>query len=222
MQVEHHVGRSGFLGALRQLREAVDGLDDEQLLAASRCRGWTTVDVLVHVHLGLQEMLLGVVTPVDRPVDTDAAGYWCHLPPPTGADAVAHVRFVRVMASAYRSPAAAVAHLRPTADALAHAVGALPDGVVAFQGHAMATGDFLATWAVELAVHHLDLGVELALPPPATEALALARDTVEALAGGALPWDNETAVLIGTGRRRPDAQQAAEAGALADRLPALG
>jgi uncharacterized protein (TIGR03083 family) len=224
MRVEHDVGRAGFLDGLQALRAVVDGFDDEQLLAASRCRGWTTGDVLVHVHLGLQEMLLGVVSPADRPPDTDAASYWRAPPPATdaGTDPVGQVQFVRLLGAAYRRPTGLVAHLRPTADALAATVTALPAGVVAFQGHAMTTGDFLATWAVELAVHHLDLGAELTLAPPAPAALTLARDTVETLAGATLPWDDETAVLLGSGRGRPDARQAGEAGTAAGRLPVLG
>jgi uncharacterized protein (TIGR03083 family) len=222
VQVDHDAGRTGFLDGLKALRAAADGLDDGQLLAASRCRGWTVADVLVHVHLGLQEMLLGVVSPTDRAPDTDAASYWRAGGTDPRASPVGHVRFVRLMGSAYRRPTGIVSHLRPTADALAAAVGALPEGVVAIQGHAMRTGDFLATWALELAVHHLDLGAQLELPPPAPTALALARGTVEALAGAALPWDDTTTVLIGTGRRRPDAEQAAEAGAVAGRMPVLG
>ena len=194
-------------------------LDDEQLLLPSRCRGWTVGDVLVHVHLGLQEMLLGVVTPAAAPPDTDAAGYWRTLPP---AGSVAYIRFVRLLGAAYESRGRPVPHLRPTADGLTAAVSALTSRVVRFQGHTMTTGDFLATWAVELAVHHLDLARELELPPPAPVALRLARRTVEALVGGELPWDDETTVLLGTGRVRPDEQQAREVGPLAERLPVLG
>jgi uncharacterized protein (TIGR03083 family) len=222
MRVDHDAGRTGFLDGLQALRAVADGLDDDQLLAPSRCRGWTAGDVLVHVHLGLQEMLLGVVSPTDRAPDTDAASYWRTDGTDPGASPAGHVRFVRLMGSAYRRPTGIVSHLRPTADALGAAVGALPEGVVAIQGHAMRTGDFLATWALELAVHHLDLGAELTLPPPAPTALTLARRTVEALAGGPLPWDDVTAVLIGTGRQRQNADQLAEAGPLAARLPVLG
>ncbi|TWF81286.1 uncharacterized protein (TIGR03083 family) [Pseudonocardia hierapolitana] len=223
MQVSHAAGRTGFLDGLKALRATADGLDDDQLLATSRCRGWTVGDVLVHVHLGLQEMLLGVVSPTDRAPDTDATSYWSSpTGPQSAASPVGHVRFVRAMGAAYRSPTGIVAHLRPTADALAAAVGALPDGVVAIQGHTMRTGDFLATWALELAVHHLDLGAELTLPPPAPTALGLARATVEELAGGPLPWDDEATVLIATGRLVPDEEQAAQAGPLAARLPLLG
>jgi uncharacterized protein (TIGR03083 family) len=223
VQVDHDAGRTGFLDGLKALRAAADGLDDDQLLASSRCRGWTVGDVLVHVHLGLQEMLLGVVSPTDRTPDADAASYWST---PAGLQSVTspvgHVRFVRAMTGAYRSPAAIVAHLHPTADAIAAAVEALPDGVVATQGRSMRTGDFLAAWALELAVHHLDLGAELSLSPPAATALGLARATVEELAGGRLPWDDDTTVLIATGRVPADEEQAAQAGPLAARLPVLG
>ncbi len=62
------------------------------------------------------------------------------------------------------------------------------------------TGDFLGSWAVELAVHHLDL--ELIADPPAASALRLARRTVEDLTEVAVPedWDDATVVLAGTGR----------------------
>jgi hypothetical protein len=51
----------------------------------------------------------------------------------------------------------------------------------------------------------------------------MARQTVEALAGE-LPgsWSDETAVLVGTGRLPLDQPMRAQAGPVADRLPALG
>lgn len=226
MHVEHHEGRAGFLDQLSTMLEVCTGLDDERLQAASRCRGWTVGDVLVHVHLGLQEMLLGVVSPTTAEPDTDAAGYWRHELPRSdpAADQVAQVRFVRLLAAAYRRPTGLVAHLRPTADGLATAVQVLAAGNLRFQGHVLGSGDFLATWAVELAVHHLDLQRELDLPPPAPAATRLARRTIESLAGRRLPadWPDETAILIGTGRWPLDGQQAQQIGPLATRLPVLG
>lgn len=183
--------------------------------------------MLVHVHLGLQEMLLGIVTPTEDRPDTDAAGYWS-LDVPTndpGADRVAGARFVRLMgAAAYRRPVGLVGHLRPTAEGVATAVAALEPGALRFQGHVLSTGDFLATWAVELAVHHLDLGRELDLAPPVPAALRLARNTIEALVGEPLPapWPDGTAVLIGAGRLDPEEELRRQVGALALRLPVLG
>jgi hypothetical protein len=130
---------------------------------------------------------------------------------------------VQRLATAYRRPTSAVAHLRETADGLVRAVRAAAPGAVRFQGHVLATGDFLATWAVELAVHHLDIGRDLDLPAPYPGALRMARETVEALVGELPPeWSDETAVLAGTGRLELDDRQRAQAGTIADRLPAFG
>jgi hypothetical protein len=96
-------------------------------------------------------------------------------------------------------------------------MAAMPDRPHLWQGHVSTSGDFLAVWAVENVVHHLDL--EVADPAPAG-AMALARRTVEAIVGEGLPaaWPDEQAVLVGTGRLPvPD-----EASELAERLPAFG
>jgi len=94
-----------------------------------------------------------------------------------------------------------VKHLLPTVGGIRSAVAALAPGAVAFQGHVLATGDFLTTWAVELAVHTLDLHRE-----PTAAGLRLARLTVEALVPGELPgeWADDTVVLLGTGRAEPE------------------
>ncbi len=78
-------------------------------------------------------------------------------------------------------------------------------------------GDYLAVWAVEHAVHHLDL---ISQVPPPPSALGLARATIEALAGEPLPaaWSDEEAALIGAGR----APVPHGLGRLRLRLPALG
>jgi predicted enzyme related to lactoylglutathione lyase len=209
LHVEHDMARDAVADGLHALLAAVDGLDDRSLLAASRCHGWSVGDVLVHLHLGLQEMLLGLVTATDAEPDADAASYWTAALPTNDPDAddLAGVRFVRLVASAYRRPAGLVAHLRPTVDGVLTAVGHLRPARVRFQGHVLTTGDFFATWACEVAVHHLDLTAELSLPDPAPGATAIARATVEALAGGPLPagWTDRHAVLVGAGRLPVDA-----------------
>lgn len=218
-------GREAFLDGLHGLVEAAAGLADRELLASSRCHGWTVGDVLVHVHMGLQEMLLGVVSPTDAEPDTDAAGYWRHDVPSNdpNADDLAPVRFTRLVGAAYRRPSGVVGHLLPTTRGLERAVAAMTDRAVEFQGQVLAAGDFLATWAVEVAIHHLDLGPEVDVPGPAPAALNLARRTIEALAGD-LPeaWTDERAVLLGAGRVALTEEESRQAGAVAEQLPALG
>ncbi|MGK5681755.1 maleylpyruvate isomerase N-terminal domain-containing protein [Actinoplanes sp. URMC 104] len=226
MNVDHDEARAAFLAGLDAFVTCAGDLGDRDLMAASRCTGWTVGDVVVHVHLGLQEMLLGLVSSTGEQPGTDAATYWQGPPPATDdeADEVAGIRFVRLLGAAYRRPSGAVRHLLPTVAGVRAATARLEPGAVRFQGHVLSSGDFLATWAVELAVHHLDLGRELTLPPPAPAALRLARSTVEALAGRAAPgsWADDTTVLLGAGRVRPDARQQAEAPELTGKLPVLG
>lgn len=221
MHVDHATGRAAFLSGLAGILDVAEALDDDQLLAASWCRGWTVGDVLVHVHLGLQAMLLGLVSSTEAEPDTDAAGYWRAFPPdaePT-PDHLGQLQFVRRMSAAYRRPVGLVAHLRQTADGVRAAAAILPEAPVPCQGMVLDSGDFLTAWAVELAVHQLDLGRDLALAPPAPDALGLARATVEHLAGERLPdmLDDVSAVLAGSGRIPPDA-----AGPAAGLLPVLG
>ncbi|HEX3781361.1 MAG TPA: maleylpyruvate isomerase N-terminal domain-containing protein [Pseudonocardiaceae bacterium] len=226
MPIEHRLAQSAYLEALGALVEGVVGLDDSDMLATSRCYGWNVGDVLVHVHLGLQEMVLALGVWTDEEPDTDAAAYWRAFPPspeitPAQID---DIQFVRRTNAAYRRPADLPRHFAVTAAGLADRVTALPEVVTPFQGKIMASGDFLAIWAVELVIHHLDLQAELAITSPSAAALLLARQTIEALIGGPLPshLDDETVVLAGAGRVPLDQAQVRAAGSLAARLPVLG
>lgn len=189
LRVAHEEGRLAFLAALDDFLAAVRPLDDHALLAASRCWGWSVVDVVTHVRLGLEEVGCCLLTAgtCDAAPDRDAATYWLTRPPGSGTDEVAGVLAVRRIASATRSPSAALTPLRLVGDALRSAVPRLTDGVLAFQGSVLTTGDFLATWAVELAVHQLDLAHEIPVAPPGPGGLGLGRRTVEALAAAGLP-----------------------------------
>jgi hypothetical protein len=169
-------------------------------------------------------MLLGLVTRTDEDPDTDAGEYWRSTPPADEDDQLAGMWFVRLLGAAYRRPTGLVRHLLPTVAGVRAATTSLRPGAVRFQGHVLRTGDFLATWAVELAIHQLDLSRELTVAPPDAAALRLARSTIEALLDDPLPdaWPDDTAVLLGTGRIQPDAGQRRDAPALAARLPVLG
>lgn len=215
-------GRGALHEALDALTSAGD-LPDLDLLEPSRCRGWSRLEVLVHVRTGLEEMLGGCVSPTGATPDHDAASYWREGPGSQDGDddTVAAILWTRRTASAYRRPRGAWEHLLATAGSVRSATALMSDRPVAFQGQVLAAGDFLATWAVELAVHHLDL--DAAGPPPPPAALRLARATVEALLGTPLDEaiSDVDAVLLGSGRRRPTLQERPLLGPLADEVPVL-
>lgn len=185
----------------RQVGEFVDAArssDDLELLGPSRCHGWSRLDVVVHVRTGLQEMALGTLAHTGEQPDHDAASYWADHPDDRDDDPVPHILWLRRTAGAYSRPAAAVAHLQDAAEAAVRAVRAMPERTVEFQGKHLRSGDFLATWVVELAVHQLDLD----LGEQGSSGLKWSRLTLEAVAGARLPagLDDRAAVLVGIGR----------------------
>jgi hypothetical protein len=217
--------RDAFLAEYVLLDELAGSLTDEQLLLASRCRGWAVCDLLCHLLIDMQEVLVGFASPTDRPADTDFASYWRDCCTDGELD-LGHARFVRLVASAYARPTGLVAHLRKlTGAALRQARVAVADQRLDFQEHVLPAGDFLATWVVEAAVHHLDLTVELPdAPPPVPASLAVTRDTLDALLGGQAPvaWDDATYALKGTGRLPLTDAERGALGSLSERFPLFG
>lgn len=218
LSVDADVGRRAFADSAEAFVRAVDDMDEHALLGSSRCHGWTRLDVVVHVIGGWQEMLAGLVSVVDAEPTVDAASYWpAFAAEYGGGDPVPTLMGQRRRTAAYARPSAACEHLHELAESVLRGVDAGGDARYLWQGHVFAPGDFLAVWAVEDVIHHLDL---LADEPAPDRALDLARDTIEALAGEPFPagWSTVDAVLVGTGRLPvPEGL-----GALADRLPALG
>jgi hypothetical protein len=190
--------RDAFVAEYALLDELAASLSDEQTLLASRCRGWAVGDVLCHLDLGMVEILVALASPTDRPADTDFAAYWrdCCAP---GEPDLGHARWVRLVASAYQRPGGLVRHMRLTTGAALRQARAAPAGRrLEFQGHVIEMGDFLATWVVEAAIHHLDLTVELPdAPAPVPASLQVTRETLDALLGEPPPtgWDDTTYAL---------------------------
>ncbi len=201
MELTHVEGRDAFVAELVALRSAIEPLSDRALLGPSRCFGWSVADLLVHVHLGLQEMLLGCTDHCDGPATIDAGSYWTSDQPSNDpeADETDRLAYVHRLSSAYRRPTALIGHLLPTLAGAQRAGDQLAEGHLRFQDLVFTTGDFLGSWAVELAVHHLDLG-DAAAVPPASVALSLARRTAEELRGAPLAGDDLTATLAGWDR----------------------
>ncbi|MEJ5915821.1 maleylpyruvate isomerase N-terminal domain-containing protein [Pseudokineococcus sp. 1T1Z-3] len=198
LSVPADAGRALFEESAGALLKAVDGLSELELFEASRCRGWTRLDVVVHVLAGWQEVLGGLVSVVEDAPTVDAATFWTAFTSTADADPVGVLMEQRRRTATYARPSAALAQLQDVARAVRRGVHAAPAGNRLWWGEVFTLGDFFATWAVEHVVHHLDLRVST---PPSPTSLTLARESVEVLAGGVLPTtDDVEAVLVGTGR----------------------
>ncbi|HEX2895051.1 MAG TPA: maleylpyruvate isomerase N-terminal domain-containing protein [Marmoricola sp.] len=197
---------------------AVDTFSEHDLLGSSRCHGWTRLDVVVHVLAGWQEMLGGLVSPVDTPPTVDAASYWpAFREQYADDDPLLALMTQRRRTATYARPAAATAQLHDVGESLRRGVESFAHPRCLWDGHVFTAGDYLAVWAVENVVHQLDL---ISNAPASASGLSLSRRTIEALVGQPLPdsWSDETATLIGTGRQpAPDGL-----GAWSSLLPALG
>lgn len=217
--------RAALVETIASVRDLAAMLTDEQLLRPSRAAAWTVGDVLCHVHLGAQELLVVLTQRTDRPADTDFVAYWRPWQP-GGAAVDAHARFVRNLAAAYTAPTGLVTHMTPTLDACIRRASEVEvDRRLAWQGRVLPVGDLLATWTVEFAVHHLDITVELQdAPAPPLTALRLAAETLDRLLGEPAPtdWTVTEHVLKGTGRGPLSAEDRRVLGSLAARFPLLG
>ncbi len=218
LSVSLESGRTACVDSIDAFLRAVGSFGEYELLGASRCHGWSRLDVVTHVVAGWQEMLGGMVSLVDDEASVDAATYWpAFAKECSTGDPVPVLMAQRRRTSTYARPASATAELRDVAAAVRRGVVSFQDRPCLWQGHVFTDGDFLAIWAVENVVHHLDL---LSEEPAPASALSLVRETVEALIDQRLPdeWDDQQATLIGTGRLPVPGGL----GAVAARLPALG
>jgi hypothetical protein len=181
--------------------------------------------LLFHMLLDAQRALVTFATPASGEADVDFISYWAPFRP--GAEGyAAHARFVRRVASSYRSDLVIAGLWAETAAAAARAAAALPAGVqLATQGHVLVAGDFLATLAVEATIHHLDLAAgDGSLAGPSGPGLAVARQTLDGILGEPAPvdWGDGDYVLKATGRAGLTAGDRASLGVLAARFPLLG
>ncbi len=210
---------------------AVDGLGEAELMRASLCAGWTVADVLCHMLLDARRGLRTFASPSTDPVDTDDVSYWRPFSPRSGepvslgsAEAAAHAKYVRIVASAY-PPGTLCREWRDTSAAACRAARACRYDRVTTQGHVLRTADFTATLAVEAAIHYLDLTAgSAAAPAPDPASLALVRRVLDGLLGGALPvsWDDRTYALKGTGRLPLTSDERSLLGRLAGQFPLFG
>ncbi len=184
LTVDLETGRAAFADSVTAFVEAVAAFDEWDLLGASRCHGWSRLDVAVHVTAGWQEMLHGFVSPCEGPPTVDAASYWPAFDEEyADPDPIVSLMAQRRRTAAFVRPESARAQMRDVADAVLRGAASCGEGHRLWQGHVFTAGDFLTIWAVEDAIHQLDLLGDH--PVPAT-ALDLARATVAYLDGASL------------------------------------
>ncbi|NEY35956.1 maleylpyruvate isomerase [Streptomyces sp. PRKS01-65] len=211
-----------FSHAWAALRAAVAGLPDEDFARPSGCAGWLVRDLVCHLVIDAQDVLITLATPARTEPTRDAVTYWNVTGTPPDGDDPLDALTVR-LAAAYQDPGLLKFHLDDVGSAAGRAAGlADPALRVATRGEVLTAGDYLGAYVLEWTLHHLDLIAHLpGVPGPPAEGLARSRALLEEIAGAAFPpeFSDEDALLVGTGRRAPDRAEEAALGALAGRLP---
>jgi Mycothiol maleylpyruvate isomerase N-terminal domain len=204
------------------LRTAVAELDDAEFAKPSGCSGWLVRDLVCHLIIDAQDVLITLVTPTESEPTRDAVTYWdVGRTAPTGDDPL-DALIIR-LAAAYEEPRLLKFHLDDVGAAAGRAAELVdPSLRVSTRDEVLTAGDYLSAYVLEWTLHHLDLIAhrpDAAWPPAA--GLARSRQMLETIAAAAFPasfTDTET-LLVGTGRRGPTDAQKAELGALAAKLP---
>ncbi|MGP4014770.1 maleylpyruvate isomerase N-terminal domain-containing protein [Saccharopolyspora sp. 5N708] len=203
------------------LRTAVAGLPDQDFERPSGCTGWLVRDLVCHLIIDAQDVLITLVTPAETEPTRNAVTYWDVVEAPTGDDPL-DALIVR-LAAAYEDPRLLKFHLDDVGSAAGRAAELANPGVrVSTRDQVLTVGDYLSAYVLEWTLHHLDLIAHLpdAAEPP-TESLARSREMLEEIAGTPFPesLSDEDALLVGTGRRVPTDVEQAELGELAAKLP---
>ncbi|MFD4560890.1 maleylpyruvate isomerase N-terminal domain-containing protein [Streptomyces sp. NPDC058469] len=206
------------------LLAAVADLSDEDFARPSGCAGWLVRDLVCHLVIDAQDVLITLVTPADTPPTRDAVTYWAvSRTPPTGDDPL-DALVVR-LAAAYGEPRLLKFHLDDVGSAAGRAARLADPGLrVNTQDEVLTAGDYISAYVLEWTLHHLDLVAHLPdAAGPSAEVLAGARELLEKIAGTAFPssFSDTDALLVGTRRRAPSDRETAQLGVLCTTLPLI-
>jgi Mycothiol maleylpyruvate isomerase N-terminal domain len=204
------------------LLTTVAELPDGDFEKPSGCRGWLVRDLVCHLVIDAQDVLITLATPTAAEPTRNALTYWeVGTTPPSGDDPLDALT-VR-LAAAYQDPRLLRFHLDDVGSAAGRAAGlADPSQRVGTRGQVLTAGDYLSAYVLEWTLHHLDLIARLpGAPEPPAETLTAARAMLEGIAGTAFPasWSDAETLRVGTGRRAPTEAEKAELAGTAARLP---
>ncbi|WP_116100919.1 maleylpyruvate isomerase N-terminal domain-containing protein [Amycolatopsis thermalba] len=206
------------------LRAAVAGVGVDDLARPSGCAGWLVRDLVCHLIIDAQDVLITLATPAAEEPTRDALTYWeVGDTPPTGEDPLDALT-VR-LAAAYQEPWLLKFHLDDVGSAAGRAAElADPAARVRTREQVLTVADYLSTYVVEWTLHHLDLVAHLpSVPGPPADGLAASRAMLEKIAGAAFPasFSDADALRVGTGRRAPTEAEQAALGEVAARVPVV-
>ncbi len=138
------------------LRTAVAELPDEDFARPSGCTGWLVRDLVCHLVIDAQDVLITLVTPATGEPTHNAVTYWNVTgTPPTGDDPLDALT-VR-LAAAYEEPKLLKFHLDDVGSAAGRAAElADPEQRVGTQDMVLTAGDYLSAYVLEWTLHHLD------------------------------------------------------------------
>ncbi|WP_410610590.1 maleylpyruvate isomerase N-terminal domain-containing protein [Amycolatopsis sp. lyj-109] len=204
------------------LRAAVASLPDTDFEKPSGCRGWLVRDVVCHLVIDAQDVLITLATPASSALTHNAITYWAvSSEPPTGDDPLSAL-IVR-LAAAYEDPALLKFHLDDVGSAAGRAADLVDPGErVSTQEMVLTAGDYLSAYVLEWTLHHLDLVAHVpSVAGPPADGLARTRSMLEQIAGAEFPssMPDEDVLRVATGRRAPTEAETASLGDLAGRLP---
>ncbi|MFJ8934847.1 maleylpyruvate isomerase N-terminal domain-containing protein [Streptomyces sp. NPDC102365] len=210
-----------FSLAWNALRTAVAEVPDEDFEQPSGCTGWLVRDLVCHLVIDAQDILITLATPADTEPTVDAVTYWQLDGAPAGEDPLDAL--IPRLAAAYGEPGLLKFHFDDVGSAAGRAAGlADPAARVGTRDEVLTVGEYLSVYVLEATLHHLDLIARLTSTggPPA-ETLAAARAALERIAGTPFPasFSDRAALLIGTGRRTPTDAERTALGTFAERLP---
>jgi len=174
--------------------------------------GWSVRDLVCHLVIDAQDVLITLVTPAEGTATADAAGYWKVVGPPTGDDPLDAL--IPRLAAAYGEPRWLKFHLDDVGAAAGRAARlADPAALVSTQEMVLSVEDYLSAYVLEATLHHLDLiQYRPGAAEPPVETLTAARGALEKIVGRGFPasFSDADALRVGTGRRVPtDAEQEA-------------
>lgn len=216
--------RSILVVEMERLRQLVEGLSEHQLILPTRCVGWHVADLVVHLRMSCEAVLMSLGNSTTDEPDRDFVSYWRDWPS-GGAAGFSDVRFTWASSAAYSASTGLKQHFNDTAHAADRAVRTAPHGRARFQGHVMELGDLLGMWTTEFTVHHLDLLAEMdGSPRPTDDALEVTAATLDGLLDAPRPawWDLSTYVLKATGRLSLLPDETSRLGPTAASYPAFG